>query len=154
MGKVKSIPMDHLPAGNSCDHVLVSYYKLREDIVFKLIQSKFAGKKSDFAKDLGIAPETVVRWFMKKKGRRNIGEEIARRIEKKYSLRTGTLVMPEADVNEIAVRSGASADQLDEMRELAGRIEQILGELTAKRGKPEEPRSLQRPRSGSDSKPK
>lgn len=49
----------------------------------------------EFANDVHIAATTVSRWFMEGDGHRNIGEEVARRIEAHYKLPTGYLVMPE-----------------------------------------------------------
>lgn len=76
----------------------MGYYKLREERVLALIREKFGegrGAFVEFANDIGIAATTVSRWFMDGEGRRNIGEEVARRIETKYRLDPGYLVMPE-----------------------------------------------------------
>jgi hypothetical protein len=100
MGNVLSIPIGHLPGGNSEQNDGVNFYEQRRDRVAALIRTKFGegkGAYAAFASEFGIAPPTVSRWFMSadKEGHRNIGEEIARRIEKKYKLPPGYLVMPE-----------------------------------------------------------
>lgn len=75
------------------------FYDRRKDLVLDLIRKEFGrgkGAYAAFADDSGIAATTVSRWFMNGEGRRNIGEEVARRIENKYRLSPGSLVFPES----------------------------------------------------------
>jgi hypothetical protein len=76
----------------------MDYYRLREKRVLALIHKqhgKGRGAFVAFAGEFGIAPSQVSRWFMPGENRRNIGEDMARRIEDKYNLDRGYLVMPE-----------------------------------------------------------
>lgn len=97
MGNVLSIPVGNLPSGKSCQDsgVEQDYYRLRQQLVEELIKHRYADSKAAFAQVVDIAPATVSRWFMRGKGRKNIGEDIARKIEKALGLPGGSLVLPE-----------------------------------------------------------
>lgn len=95
MGNVSSIPIDHLPSGKNYQTSVMGYHELRQERVRALIRDRCKNKKSIFARDTGIDPTIVSRWFMKGAGRKNIGEELARLIEGTYELPKGSLVMPE-----------------------------------------------------------
>lgn len=87
--------MEHLPFGNSWQDADVEYFQHRAALVKALIQSAFEGSQVRFAEKVGVSPTTVSRWFMAGGGRKNIGENMARRIETKCALPSGALVYPE-----------------------------------------------------------
>ena len=95
IGNALSIPTGHLPYGNRWQDTAVDYLQLRAEAVLSLIRQRFGGSYAAFAADFGIAPSTVSRWYMKGKGRKNIGEDTAREIEDKYGLERGALVVPD-----------------------------------------------------------
>lgn len=100
MGNVLSIPIGHLPGGNKRQDVVMDYFRLRQKRVLALIHERHGegrGAFVAFAEEFEIAPSQVSRWFMSGENRRNIGEDMARRIEDKYKLGRGYLVMPEAE---------------------------------------------------------
>lgn len=57
----------------------------------KLIDERFSGNKAAFARDLGVAPNVVSRWFAdtKKDNSRAISRSYARKIEEKHGLEEG-----------------------------------------------------------------
>lgn len=64
----------------------MNVYQQRQAKVAVIIRDKFGDEKVQFADAVGIAASTVSRWFMSGKGRKNIGEDSARKIEGKLNL--------------------------------------------------------------------
>ncbi|MGH8258106.1 MAG: helix-turn-helix domain-containing protein [Steroidobacteraceae bacterium] len=97
----------------------MNLYELREQRVRQLIRSHFGGKQSSFAKAVEIDPTTVSRWLTKARGRKQIGDKSAVKIEEKLGLPAGSLLSPDramsysqkANIVQMpvfAVRDGAS----------------------------------------------
>lgn len=95
MGNVLSIPLDHLPYGKCRQNVGMDYYKLRAELVRELIRTSFNDSFAQFSAHTGIDTTIISRWFSKKKGKKNIGEDMARKIEDMCGLDRGTLVVPD-----------------------------------------------------------
>lgn len=137
-GNVLSIPLGHLPAGNSCQNWSMDDHALREKHVKDLIRARFKGKKKSFAEAIHVDPTTVSRWLMRGAGRKNIGEKNARNIEDKLSLERFSLDLPDGPIDLPATRAGwpfsfprSRYDSLSERQKLRldGRIEEIIHQL-------------------------
>lgn len=61
-------------------------YEQRQEKIEGIIRDKYGGVIARFAHAVEIAPSTVSRWFMKGKGHKNVGEDVARDIESKLKL--------------------------------------------------------------------
>lgn len=79
---------------------------IRTKRVRQLIRQEFSDIDAKFAEHTKIAATQVARWFMEGKNRRNIGERLARRIEKECGLapywldtETGNIVSAPASGN-------------------------------------------------------
>lgn len=66
-------------------------HDVRAGRVAQLIKHRFAGNSSRFAAAIGRSPNQVARWFMSTSGQRNIGEKLARDIEKRLRIPVGWL---------------------------------------------------------------
>jgi hypothetical protein len=128
----------------------MGYYRLREKRVLELIHKRHGegrGAFVAFAGEFGIAPSQVSRWFMPGDNRRNIGEDMARRIEDKYKLDRGYLVMPEETHTSSVVSIQqpwpflpVTRKQYDDLsneakQQILGFIQAKLGEVKANAGK-------------------
>lgn len=122
MGKVLSIPADHLPSGNSWHDDAVEYFQRRAAIVKQLIENGFEGSKVRFADKIGIDPTTVSRWYMTGPGRKNIGEKMARRIESKCGLASGALVYPD----KVMSRTSREERLLEAFRDAADTVQAAI----------------------------
>jgi hypothetical protein len=112
----------------------------RRSRVRQLIQSRFQGVAAQFAAAIGRSPTQVARWFMAKPHKRDIGEKIARDIEKRLALPRGWL--DSEDNNHSAQQPlGIYAIDLQKQQQLLDLFdhlseeqqEELLAELIAKK---------------------
>lgn len=100
-------------------------FALRRDLVKGLLEGPpFLSNQRAFAEAIDTDPTTVSRWFMDGKGKKNIGEESARKIEARLKLPPGSLVLPEKrnhplpTVKELSELHHQEEQLLDVFREL------------------------------------
>lgn len=84
--------------------------KTRLQAVQRLIDSRFGGVKSAFARAIEMTPQEVGRWFVASKHGRPIHEDTARRIEVRLGLPKGSLDTEPGPQSDSALASGPSAD--------------------------------------------
>lgn len=95
-----------------------------------LIDEKFGGKQADFARAIGRSPSSVWQWLS---GHRNVGEKVAREIERKLRLPSGYL---DHDPDRLARNlfdllgrvKGESIEAIEDprLREIAKRMEGVV----------------------------
>lgn len=65
--------------------------QIRKENITSILKSQFGDKKVSLAQAIGKNPVVVQRWFSEGKGRRNLGDKVAREIEDKLQLPRGWL---------------------------------------------------------------
>lgn len=108
-------------------------YEVRKQRLAQLITDRFEGSQKDFADAVEKAPAQIAHYL---RGNRNLGEAVAREIEKKLDLSPGWLdgieqlqgIQLTGDVVALQRKISALEKQLEECRALIGQLIRIAAE--------------------------
>ncbi len=105
IGNVLSIPAGHLPRGKrEYDDAVEKITDHRRKRLKELIDKRYDGRRALFAGVVDVAPSYVSRLLSDGRGRKGLGEDLARRFERKCQLENGWFDMdfPVEDIPDMA----------------------------------------------------
>lgn len=118
-------PQGDLPNGYTCGSIVGMKHTIRRERLQQLINEHFGGNKGKFADFMNMKRPQVYRLFSEGEHRRDIGEDMARKIEEKVGLAKFALDLP---LDE-AADNPANQDAEMKVQDLPPELQELVKDL-------------------------